>query len=291
MEAKNKSNLKTISIIVFVMLVLASINVTAAKKFESIKNVSSECSIKKEYKELNESFGADDTLKAGLQKAQNLARQGKKDEASEIYTKLMNVYPNNKEIVQEWLILNMKRQPTGEEEAIQTLTDLAALHPNNTAIVFWRMFLEAEHGQNEAALKDIDYLIKLQPDSAINWIAKGQVCAGMQRYEEAATAFNKATTLNPKRGDVWGMKAGVLAKLGQLDNALESVNKGIELMPGDPVGIYNRACIYCLKANKANALADLKKAIGMNPQFKQQAKNDEDFRSLYEDVDFKKITD
>jgi tetratricopeptide (TPR) repeat protein len=86
------------------------------------------------------------------------------------------------------------------------------------------------------------------------------------------------------------MKAGALAKLGRFDEALISVNKGIELAPNFFAGIYNRACIFCLKGDKVNALADLKKAIELNPGIKNHAKMDEDFRSMFEDEDFKNLT-
>ena len=36
--------------------------------------------------------------------------------------------------------------------------------------------------------------------------------------------------------------------------------------------------------------ADLKKAVSMNPSFKEYARQDEDFKKLYDDEDFKKIT-
>jgi len=265
-------------------------NVSAVKKSDSVMKSIPEWSSEKGFQQLQESFLEDDSLKARLQKATNLAQQGKNEEASKIYTNLMESYPDNKQVVQEWLILNMKRVPTGEEEAIQSLDQLGKLYQENSAIVFWRMFLEAEHGHNEAALKDVDYLIKLQPDSAVNWVFKGQICAEMKQFDDALKAFNKATALDPKRGDVWGMKAGVLAKLGKFDEALVSANKGIELMPEHPVGIYNRACIYSLKGDKINALADLKKAIEINPDFKRHVKTDEDFKSLFDDEDFKNLT-
>jgi len=231
-----------------------------------------------------------DSLKIQLQEAESLAKQGKTEDASKIYTRMMESFPNEKEVVKQWLILNMKRTPTGEEEAIQLMNDLGKLHPANTAIIFWRMFLEAEHGHNEDAMRDVEKLIELQPDTAVNWVLKGQILTELKRYEEASEAFNKATILDPKRADVWGMKAGVLAKIGKFDEALIAANKGIELMPGSPVGIYNRACMYSLKGDKANALTDLKRAIEMNPGFKQHAKTDEDFKSLFDDEDFKNLT-
>lgn len=54
--------------------------------------------------------------------------------------------------------------------------------------------------------------------------------------------------------------------------------------------MYNRACIYSLKGKKANTIADLERAIGMEPSFREYARTDEDFKSLYDDEDFKKLT-
>jgi predicted Zn-dependent protease len=231
-----------------------------------------------------------DTVKAALAKAQSLAKEGNAEEASKIYTGIMQTHPNNKAAVQGWLMTNMKRSPTGEEEAIKQLEDLEKLYPDNTGILFFKMYLEAEHGRNEEALRDCDILIKKLPEDPLNYIGKGQVLAELKRYQEAFEAFDKATALDPKRFDVWNMKAGVLIKLDKLDDAMAATNKAMELGPNRPENYYNRACCYCLKGDKASALADLKKAIEMNPRFKQSARVDEDFKSLYNDEDFRNLT-
>lgn len=232
----------------------------------------------------------DDSLKANLLKANQLARGGKSAEASAIFIQLMENFPDNKEAVQGWLIVNMKRSPTGEEEAIQTLADLAQKYPRNTGIIFFKMFLEAEHGHNEEALKDIETLIGLQPDSALNWVAKGQVLYELKQYSSSMDAFTRATNLDPKRADVWGMKAGAEAKSGKYAEALKSANKGIEMAPNSFVGIYNRACIYALMGEKTSAIADLKKAIELNPGIKNHARTDKDFESMFDDEEFKNTT-
>jgi Flp pilus assembly protein TadD len=112
----------------------------------------------------------------------------------------------------------------------------------------------------------------------------------MKKYEEAFNAFDKATSLDPKRADVWGMKAGALAGSGKFDDAISAANKGLELAPNNPTFIYNRACIFSLKGDKTSALADLKKAISINPSFKEYARKDEDFKSLWDDEDFKNLS-
>ena len=231
-----------------------------------------------------------ETVQTELQKARELAMQGQKEQASAILVNIMASNPDNKAAVQYWLMANMKRSPTGEIDAVKQLDSLGTIYPNNTGIIFFKNFILAEYGKNDEALAGFDKLIQMQPDTAVNYIAKGQVLSSMGRNQEAFTAFEKATTLAPTRFDVWGMKASVLARLNRFDEALVAINKGIDLSPDYAGNIYNRACIYCLKGDKANALADLKNSVEKMPELKQHARTDEDFKNLWDDEDFKKIT-
>jgi tetratricopeptide (TPR) repeat protein len=196
------------------------------------------------------------TVKEELAKAQTHAKQGNTEEASKIYTGIMASYPDNREAVQSWLMINMKRSPTGEEEAIGQLEGLEKLYPKNTAILFFKAYLQGEYKHNDESLATTEKLITMQPDSATNWGIKGQLLASMNRYEEAISSYNRAIQLDPNQAEY----------------------------------IYNRGCAYCLKGDKVNALADLKKAISLNPQLKAYAPKDEDFKSLWDDEDFKKLT-
>jgi tetratricopeptide (TPR) repeat protein len=119
---------------------------------------------------------------------------------------------------------------------------------------------------------------------------KGQILESLNRNEEALNAYNKAVILDPDNSDAWQNQAGALAKANKLDEAIESYNKAIQLAPNQPVFVYNRGCAYCSKGDYAKALADLEKAVTMNPQFKSFAKQDEDYKSLWENEEFKKLT-
>ena len=230
-------------------------------------------------------------VKDELAKAQTLAKEGKTEEASKVFTGIMNSFPDNKEAVQGWLMINMKRSPRGEEEAITQLEELGKLYPRNTGILFFKAFLQAENKHFDDALAGFEKLIKLQPDTAVNWVGKGQILSYMNRNEDAFNAFIKATSLDQKLFDVWGMQADALLKLSRYDEAIAAYTKAIELAPNYPVVIYNRGCAYSRKGDKANAIADLKKAISLEPQFKASAPKDEDYKSLWEDEEFKKLTE
>ena len=198
-----------------------------------------------------------DIEKAEIQKAKDLIKQDNRKEASKILTGIMESHPGNKEAVQLWLIENMKRGLGGELGSIRLLDSLGRIYPKNTGIPYYKAFIFGEHGKNELALAEYDRIIRFQPRDADSWISKGQILYELKRFDEALAAFNK----------------------------------GVEINPDDPLNYYNRACIYSLKGDKANALADLKKAIGMNPSMKQNAIKDKDFKNLWKDADFKKLMD
>lgn len=238
----------------------------------------------------NKSEAQTSTVKEELAKAQTLAQQGNTEEASKIYVGIMANYPDNKEAVQGWLIINMKRSPTGEEDAIKQLEELEKSYPNNTGILFFKIFIQSEYKHYDDALANVERLITMQPDTALNWLMKGQILESVNKYEEALNAYNNATTLDPKNADAWQNLAGLLAKTNKFEEAILSYNRAIQLAPGQPVFIYNRGCVYCLKGEYANALADLEKAISINPEFKSYATKDEDFKSLWNNEDFKKLT-
>lgn len=233
--------------------------------------------------------GQTSTVKDDLSKAQSLVQQGNTAEASKVYLEIMGKYPENRDAVQGWLMINMKRSPTGEEEAIKQLEELEKTYPENTGILFFKTFLLTEYNHLDDALKNAEKLTAMQPDDGVNWLMKGQILESMDRNDEALSALEKATSLSPDNADAWQIKAGILAKTNKLDEAISSYNKAIELAPGQPVFIYNRGCVYCRKGDKANALSDLGKAISMNPQFKTYAPKDEDYKSLWEDEEFKKL--
>jgi tetratricopeptide (TPR) repeat protein len=230
------------------------------------------------------------TLKDDLNKAENLLKQGNQAEATKVYLEIMGKYPENREAVQGWLMINMKRIPTGEEEAIGQLEELEKTYPGNTGILFFKTFLQVENNHLDAAIKNAEKLTTLQPNDGLNWLLKGQTLEALGRIDEALPAYEKATSLSPDNADAWQNRAGLLAKTKKYDEAISLYTRAIDLAPGQPVLVYNRGCAYCLKGDKGNALADLGKAIAMNPQFRTYAPKDEDFKSLWEDEDFKKIT-
>lgn len=79
------------------------------------------------------------------------------------------------------------------------------------------------------------------------------------------------------------------AHLNHPEKALEAFDMLIK-HPDEPSSIYNRACLYSLHGDKVHALADLKKAIELDPSIKEYARSDEDFSALTQDEEFINLT-
>jgi tetratricopeptide (TPR) repeat protein len=233
---------------------------------------------------------APDSVKIYLKNARGFLTEGNKAEANAIYSWLMKNHPQNREVVKEWLKANMKRAPDGELLAIHQLDSLNRIYPGNCGIIFFRAFIKTEYGQNEEALRDIEKLISMQPDSADIRILYGQLMYEMKKHREASEAFKKAIILYPGNADVYGMCAAALLQAGNPGEAISVADRGVALFPGNPGAFYNRGCIFALNGDKVHALDDLRKAVEINPGLKQHARKDEDFKTLWEDEEFKTIT-
>jgi Flp pilus assembly protein TadD len=97
--------------------------------------------------------------------------------------------------------------------------------------------------------------------------------------------------MEPNNMDAWNIKGAVQSKMKKYDDALASYDKAAELMPNLANPVYNRACAYSLKGDKSKALTELEKAIKLSAECKSMAPKDEDFKSLWNDPEFKKLTE
>jgi len=127
---------------------------------------------------------------------------------------------------------------------------------------------------------------------AQKWHKTGCELSNRGEYNDALKAFEQGIKCDPQnvKIDVWLDYGNAFYYLGKYDEAFRAYNKAIEIDPQNPDGWYNRAFIYSLKKDKTNTLSDLAKALGLNYKYKEHAKKDTDFQWLWEDGDFKKLT-
>jgi tetratricopeptide (TPR) repeat protein len=145
-------------------------------------------------------------------------------------------------------------------------------------------------GDYNLALKSFEKAIELKPDYVEAWNSKGVALSRLGKHYEAILSFEMALRIRSDFYKAYYNKGTTLAKIGRHEEAIKCFHKAIELNPNHTSSWYNLACVYSLKGNKEKALEYLKKAIELNPKLKEEAKKDQDFKNLWDDEDFKKLT-
>jgi tetratricopeptide (TPR) repeat protein len=91
---------------------------------------------------------------------------------------------------------------------------------------------------------------------------------------------------SPETPDDFYYRAVVLANDGDYDDALPLFGRALADMPDSPKVLYARASTWALKGNADAAVADLRRAITVDPQTRFQAANDPDFEPIREEPAF-----
>jgi hypothetical protein len=132
-------------------------------------------------------------------------------------------------------------------------------------------------------------------------IFKAEAYMKEKQFDKAIDTIDEAIEKDPKDGRAVMTKARIFNNMAQqqvpfdkglLNQALALADKATNLLPGKGEPIYNKACYQnLLELNKNDVLATLTSAFALNPALRTIAKEDSDLKSLWEDDDFKKLTD
>lgn len=149
----------------------------------------------------------------------------------------------------------------------------------------------SELDRHHEALEKYMKALELNPDYAPAHYGCGFSLGNLGKNEEGIERYRKAVEVDPDYVDAYFAWGRTLSELGKHAEALEKYKKVVELKPDHEKGWYNLACSYSLINKKKESLESLKRAIELQPANKEEAKEEEDFKNLWEDGDFKKLVE
>ena len=68
--------------------------------------------------------------------------------------------------------------------------------------------------------------------------------------------------------------------------ALAATRQGLKTYPGNPLLLYNVACMSALLGDPKTALKALAESVAKWEPYKEMAREDDDFASLHDDLEF-----
>lgn len=111
------------------------------------------------------------------------------------------------------------------------------------------------------------------------------------RREEALRVCKRLTGQRAEFAPGWTQMGTVLRDLGRHDEALEAYTQALSRAPDDPTVHYQMAATYALMKKRENMIASLKRALGNNGEFKDEALNDAAFKTYWNDPEFRDLAE
>ncbi len=140
-------------------------------------------------------------------------------------------------------------------------------------------------GDPDAALAALDRGAAADPDAHAPWVNRGMLMRALERWEEAAQAFEQAL----ERIDapvLWHALGHCLQVLGRDDEGAAALRRAVEGYGDDPESLFWRAAAWCRLGQTEAALADLGRAIAQEPRRAAEARREPDFQALRADPRF-----
>lgn len=142
-------------------------------------------------------------------------------------------------------------------------------------VPLFRAIVSCERGNYQEALRHIEETLRrsdLEPrEKARVYFVRGFTYMGIEDWDEAKLNYNKCLELAPDYVGAYINKAHVCKQEGDLDGAIELINKAVKINKRIGRCYFNRACYYSLKGEKIEMKEDLREAIDLNKKWAYHA--------------------
>jgi tetratricopeptide (TPR) repeat protein len=182
------------------------------------------------------------------------------------------------------------------EEAAASCRKAVEIDPDDF-IAHWtlgRIFFT--EGKLDQALDLFRRVAEIKPGFYAGHLDVAQTCLGLGRTEEAEAVYARLLELmpnyllqNPDDSRARLISGNQLGRAGRRAEALREGEKALELAPGDPVMLYNAACMYVNIGEPGRAIAALRQAIDAGYTNIGWMHNDPDLKPLHGDPEFAKL--
>ena len=99
-------------------------------------------------------------------------------------------------------IIMLDEKEGRHQSAMDAMNLLVSDYPRDVSVLRMRANMEWEHGQAEAALFDLDEVLKLDSRDASCYVMKGDIYLQQKRKAEAREAYEKALELGVSRAEL-----------------------------------------------------------------------------------------
>jgi tetratricopeptide (TPR) repeat protein len=206
-----------------------------------------------------------------LQRAFELHRAGRLDDAERLYRQVLAREPRNAEA---WHLLGVAAQQRGKHaEAIGHLARAIELDPNNATFHFNLATAHAEQGRPQQAIASMREVIRLEPHHFPAHNSLGALLAASSRGDEAAACFRQALAIRPDYAPALVNLGRTLNRQGRAQEAATCFQQAIRLNPDDAQAHVGLGAALHASRQPEKALAAYQRALQIKPDFAEVHNN------------------
>lgn len=229
------------------------------------------------------------TVSQDLRKALALSSKGKIAEAENLYRDILKRFPNNRTALHALKASSEKNGTASYEQGVREILSLYAqgrlpevverikllvgLYPSQADLYNIAGAAHAGMEQWDQAIDAYDKAIEIRPDYAEVYSNRGVALRALKRLEDAVDSCDKAIALKPGHADAYSNRGIVLKELNRLDEAAESYERAIQLKPDYATAYYNRGNVLQALRRLDDAADSYDHAIRLKPDYVEAYSN------------------
>ncbi len=155
---------------------------------------------------------------------------------------------------------------TGSEQDDLAMLDRAVrLLPDDATVYHARGVAHWHLGQYEQAIADYTEALQLAPNTADVYFERARCSLHLGRTEEVIADCTEVIRLRPKDGDAFRIRGYCCCNLTNYERAVPDFDEAVRLNPDDAVAHKLRGLAYYRLADRVQAIRDFTTAIRLNP--------------------------
>jgi len=147
-----------------------------------------------------------------------------------------------------------------------------------------------ELGMPEHALRSLQRRGQIAYGDSRACYLLGESLRELHHYREAIFPLKRSLELIPDDIHVWMALAWCYKRVGRIQRAITSLERAIDIEPGEAVLHYNLACYWSLAHDPRQALRYLANALEIDGNFRDFVPGEPDFDPLRHDPKFQHLT-
>lgn len=149
--------------------------------------------------------------------------------------------------------------------ALESVEKSVRSDSRNTDALKLKIILLVEEGKSEEALRDCDRLLRQAPDEFEFYLVSGNIDSKIGNYDDAVESVKKYISFFPQSSEAFNQLGIIHYDHGKYINAISAFNKSLALDPGKPQYFFNRGRTYAATKMFRYAEMDFSMALDLDP--------------------------